>query len=174
VNDVRGEPHLEPYTAPDGRSVTLRDFLRQFRNKRLTIWVEVERRSLTRRQQRWYRGPILKALRERTGEDTAMLHLFCLGKFLDPPEFKQLAICDVRNGLVVEELTVSDPPSTTKLSTVEMADFCDSIREWAAQVLDLSIPDPDPNYREDVRKARLRTAVPGLRARHEQHGKAAA
>lgn len=154
---------MEPYEAPDGRRVSLRAYLADLTASGLvTIWVERERRSLTRRQQRWYRGPILDALRERTGEDKATLHLFCLGKFLDPPEFKQLTICDVQNGVVVEELTVSDPPSTTKLSTVQMAQFCDDIRQWAAENLRLVIADPDPRYRADVRKARKRLGLPEI------------
>lgn len=150
---------VEPTEAPDGRRVSLRQYLTELTAGGIaTIWVERAQRGLTRRQQRWYRGPILKALKERTGIDVLTLHLFCLGKFLDPPEFKQVAICDVRSGEVVEETTLSIPPSTTKLSTVAMAQFCDDIRQWAAQTLDLNIPDPDPNYRADVRKALARSA----------------
>ena len=86
-------------------------------------------------------------LAELTGHDVDELHAYCSHKFLNPPERKQLVIVDV-DGVVVDEADVQLYPDRVRLlSTSQMADYCDDIRQWAAADLHLDIPDPDRRWK---------------------------
>lgn len=91
------------------------------------------------RANRWYWGQILELLSEHTGHTHDELHEYCKARFIP----KRLAICD-GNGVVIDDRVVGG--STTKLSTADMAVYCDAIRQFAAEDLGLVIPDPDPAW----------------------------
>lgn len=103
------------------------------------VIIRKRRSKRSDKQSRWYWGGILEALSEKTGYTPDELHEYCKARFIP----KRLAICD-GNGVVIDDRVVGG--STTKLSREEMADYCEDIRRWAAQDLDLVIPDPDPMW----------------------------
>ena len=70
--------------------------------------------------------------------DTKQDHAFCLNKFA-----KTKAV-NYQTGEVVEF-----PDSTAGMTTIEMSTYTDKIREWAKDYLNISIPDPDPRWREE-------------------------
>ncbi len=85
---------------------------------------------------RWYWGVIVQAIADHTGYTPDELHDVLKMKFIP----KRLAICD-GNGVIQDEFVVGG--STRAMSTIEFSEYCEAIRRWAAEDLDLSIPDPD-------------------------------
>ena len=76
---------------------------------------------------------------DETHEAMKMLHL---------P--KELAFCNA-NGEVMGELVIGG--STRGMTTNEFYDYVERVRQFAAEKLDLNIPDPDPNWREKETEA---------------------
>ncbi len=103
--------------------------------------VKVERRRATRSlvQNAYYFGAVLTLLSEHTGFTVDELHEWAKAKFLP----KSLAFAD-GNGEVVDELVIGG--STTKLNKIQFGEYVEEIRRFAAEHLDVVIPDPDPNY----------------------------
>ncbi len=87
-------------------------------------------------QNAWYWGVIVEAIAEHTGYTADETHDILKMKFIP----KRLAVCD-GNGEVQDEFVVGG--STRKMTTSEFGDYCESIRQWAAETLDIDIPDPD-------------------------------
>ena len=130
----------------------------RLRNSPVEIIVRKQRSQKSQRQLGWYWGGILPALSELTGYEPDELHAYCTQKFLNPPERKTLAICDA-HGVVVDEADVQLYPDRVHLlTTAQMADYCEDIRQWAALELYLDIPDPDPEWRRQSRAASEATA----------------
>jgi hypothetical protein len=110
------------------------------------VSVRKDRASLSERQRRWYFGEILKRITEHTGQDVDDLHLYFKDRFLGSPDHRLLVLVD-GHGDVVDERDLLDGPSITTLSTTAMADYCDQIRMFAADRLQVDIPNPDPHWR---------------------------
>jgi hypothetical protein len=117
----------------------LKRVLRGLIGEVVEVIIRKRRSKRSDRANRWYWGCILEALSEKTGHTPDELHEYCKARFIP----KRLAICD-GNGVVIDDRVVGG--STTKLNREEMADFCEEIRRWAAQDLELVIPDPDPKW----------------------------
>lgn len=100
--------------------------------------VTVKRQRSTRSQQanRFYWGVVIQALSEHTGYTPDEMHEFCKMKFIP----KRLAVCD-GNGVIQDEFVLAG--STRKMNTVDFYEYVDAIRMWAAETLDVVIPDPD-------------------------------
>lgn len=130
--DEHGKLHL---VSP----IVFKQAIREFTGKPVELTVRLKRKSRSDRQLRWYWGQILELMSEFTGYTPDELHEYCKARFIP----KRLAICD-GNGVVVDERVVGG--STTKLSTTEMVEYCESIRRFAAEELGLAIPDPDPSW----------------------------
>lgn len=92
-------------------------------------------------QSRWYRGPVLNAISEKTGSTPEYLHEYF--KILFNPV--ETSIVDPVTG---ELLNVHiEGGSTRKLTAKAFSEFCEKVRQWAAERLDLDIPDADPRKR---------------------------
>lgn len=105
---------------------------------RWALEVSVRRRRATRsvRANRYYWGCIIQLLSEHTGYTPEELHDFLKAKFIP----KRLAVCD-GNGEIKDEVVVGG--STRKMNTQEFSEYCESIKRWAAEDLDVVIPDAD-------------------------------
>lgn len=105
------------------------------------VSVTIEKKHATRSQQqsRYYFGVVLALIAEHTGYTVDELHEWAKAKFLP----KHLALTD-GNGTIVDEHIVGG--STTKLNKLEFGEYVEEIRRFAAESLDINIPDPDPNY----------------------------
>lgn len=101
------------------------------------VRVTIERARATRSEQqnRWYWGVIMKHLSEHTGYTPDELHEYCKQRF----NSKKVAFCD-DNGVVKDEETIG--LSTTRLNKITFGEYCESIRQWAAEDLHVNIPDP--------------------------------
>ena len=116
-----------------------RDFDRQVQRLKdgWEVEITVKRRSVTRSQQQnaYYWGVIVRILAEHTGYTDVEIHDVLKAKFLP----KHLAITD-GNGEVKGEFVLGG--STRNLKTAEFSEYCEHIKEWAADDLDVYIPDP--------------------------------
>lgn len=116
-----------------------RDFdqaIAQFREgAEVEIEVTIRRAARSIKANAWYWGGIIHAISEFTGYTPDEVHEWAKAKFIP----KKLAICN-GNGEVVDEYVLGG--STRKMNTVEFSEYCESIRRWAAETLDLYIEDP--------------------------------
>lgn len=111
--------------------------IRRFRDG-AEVEIEVSRRRATRsiNQNAYYFGVVLQLISDYTGYTVDELHDAMKAKFIP----KKLAFCD-GNGVVQDELVLGG--STRKMTTIEFHDYIEQIRRFAAESLDVNIPDPD-------------------------------
>lgn len=88
---------------------------------------------------RYYFGVVLTVLSAHTGYTVDELHEWAKLKFLP----KYLALCD-GNGEVKGDFVIGG--TTTRLNRLQFYEFVESIRRFAAEALDVNIPDPDPGW----------------------------
>lgn len=125
----------------DGRC-DLRALISHITSLRGSYVVKVSRRAKPRTnpQNRWLWGCIypmmLNALIAKGWELTSTdeVHDFCA-------PFRNREIVNRYTGEVV-----SLPRSTREMDTAQMSAYCDTLRDFAAEYLDVNIPDPDPDY----------------------------
>jgi hypothetical protein len=105
------------------------------------VEIEVTLRRATRSvlQNAYYWGVVVHLVSEYTGFAPDDMHEWFKAKFIP----KRLAVCD-GNGEIQEELVLGG--STRKMNKLEFGEYMESIRQWAAETLDVVIPDPDPDY----------------------------
>lgn len=112
------------------------DQIRQFRDGvAVEVAVTIKRASRSVNQNAWYWGVIVEALSDHTGYAPDEIHELLKAKFIP----KRLAIAD-GNGEIVDEFVMGG--STRKLNTLEFGEYCEAIRRWAAEALDINVPDP--------------------------------
>jgi hypothetical protein len=107
-------------------------------DERWELEVTVKRQRATRSQQqnRYYWGVVVHLLSEHTGYTPDEMHEFLKMKFIP----KTLAVCD-GNGVIVDEFVIGG--STREMNTIQFGEYVEEIKQWAAQELDVVIPDPD-------------------------------
>jgi len=107
----------------------LKQHLLPLRGELVEVTAEKQRRHRTSPQNNYYFGVVLKMIGDHCGyrgaEEIDALHQEMRRRFL--PKRGSLSI----------------PVSTTSLNTVEMNEYIDSIKQWAAEELQLYIPEPD-------------------------------
>lgn len=109
------------------------------------VTVTVEKRHATRSSQanRYYFGVCLKHISDYTGYTVDEVHDWAKARFIP----KHVAICD-KNGEIKDDLVIGG--TTRKLNSLQFYEYLEAIRKFAAEELDLNIPDPDPDWREDA------------------------
>lgn len=110
-------------------------YLSTLKGKLVEISVKESRRTRSNQQLRWYWGCVLALVSEHTGYTAEELHEYFKARFLP----KHVALCD-GNGVVIDDRVIGG--STGKLTTKEMGEYCEAIREFAASELNINIPDP--------------------------------
>lgn len=102
------------------------------------IEVTVKRRRATRsiEQNRYYWGVVVELISEHTGYTPDEVHDFLKAIFIP----KRLAVQD-GNGVIHNEIVIGG--STRLMNKLEFGDYMESIRRWAAETLDVVIPDPE-------------------------------
>lgn len=105
------------------------------------VEIEVTRRRATRSQQQnsYYWSVVVQTLSDYTGFAPDELHDLLKAKFIP----KKLAVCD-GNGEVCAEFVLGG--STRKMNTIQFGEYMDSIRQWAAETLNVVIPEPDVDH----------------------------
>jgi hypothetical protein len=110
--------------------------LRTMRDCELRVSLTKARATRSQKQNAWYWGFVVGLVAEHTGYTSDEIHEIYKAKFIP----KRLAIAD-GNGEVVNEFVIGG--TTTRLDTLEFSEYCEAIREWAADALGVVIPDPD-------------------------------
>jgi hypothetical protein len=95
--------------------------------KRVEVTVDKLKHPRTNSQNRWYWGCILKLISDYTGEEPENLHNALKAHF---------APKNIVGSIVV-------PRSSRTLDTIEFAEYCEKVRRWAAEELNINIPDPN-------------------------------
>lgn len=107
------------------------------------VTVTIEKRHATRSLEAnaYYWSVVVELISDHTGYTAEETHDALKTMFLP----KKLAMLD-GNGDVHGELVIGG--STTKLNKVEFYEYVERIREWAPGALGVTIPPPDPNWRD--------------------------
>lgn len=120
---------LEDLTLRFINPAKLKQHLLPLKGQLVMVTAEKMRKHRTDDQNRYYRGVVLKMVADHSGycgqEELEALHYEMRRRFL--PNRGRLNI----------------PVSTTALDTVEMTEYIENIRRWAAEELQLYIPDPN-------------------------------
>jgi DNA polymerase III delta prime subunit len=77
----------------------------------------------------YYWGVVVKLIAQYIGEAKDDTHEILKGMFL-------------KRKKKIDELWISYTESTTKLTTEEMVEYISNIKQWAAEYLNVNIPDP--------------------------------
>lgn len=124
----------------------LRELLKGQRDGLYTVTIERQHATRSAAQNAYYHGVVLKLLSEHTGYTHDEIHEFCKLKF----NAKTVTLAN-DHGEIVDEQRVG--LTTTRLNKLTFGEYCESIRIWAASELQVYIPDPDPNWRENDTEA---------------------
>lgn len=110
------------------------------------VEILIERKLATRSiaQNAWYWGAVLGLIAEDTGQPIGDLHEFFKLQF----NVRPIVVCD-RAGVIVAEERIGG--STTALNRITFGEYCEAIRAFALEKLSITIPDPDPNWREAMK-----------------------
>ena len=98
------------------------------------ILIEREKKNRSIPQNKWYWSCIIPMIAKEIGEyDEEEIHEILKTMFL-------------KKVVVVKGKELWKVGSTTKLDVGEFGEYCEKVRTWAAQFLNVSIPDPDKNW----------------------------
>ena len=102
------------------------------------VWIQVtKQRRVSDPVRRYYYGCVLQMIQGHTGQDKESLHDFFKRHFLGTEEDEF--------GIVTAPSVFSN---TSKLAHEDRIQFVDDVRYFASGKLDVSIPDPDPEWRK--------------------------
>ncbi len=122
--------------AMNGREL-LTDWLRQHPEKHIELEIKVRRKQRSTQQNKYYWPVVVGMVCE------ALRHL---GHDVDEQETHELLKSKFNSEKIVNDETgevLEIPKSTARLNTVEMMDYIAKIQMWAAEFLNIVIPDPD-------------------------------
>lgn len=108
------------------KATAFREYLASLGPVRVTLTVEKERQKRSNQQNKYLWGVVYKLIAEYTGADAEEIHVamkFHFGK-------KRFI------GNIVA------PASTRMMDTIDMTEYIEKIRRWAAEELSINIPDP--------------------------------
>lgn len=102
------------------------------------LWIQLSRkRGVSDPVRRYYYGLVLEMIQNFTGHGKDELHEFFKRHFLGTEKDE--------HGIEVVPSVFSDK---SKLTHEERVQFIEDVRMFAASTLDMSIPDPDPEWRK--------------------------
>lgn len=134
-------PLIMPAQLVNGRlkvnRVRLAKLLAGRRDCELEIVIERKHATRSLSQNAFYWSAVIGAISDYTGYTAEEVHEFCKSRFLP----KRIVMAD-KHGEVTEEIVIGT--STTKLNKVQFGEFITAIQMWAAETLDLNIPNPLP------------------------------
>jgi hypothetical protein len=108
-----------------------------FEGKDVELVLRKKKSQRSLNQNAWYFGVIIEVLREHLGYDKDEIHEALKNKFASKT--------DERTGLVIVE-------STARMDTKRFGEYCEQIQRWAAEFLQVYIPDPNQvDYEEYTR-----------------------
>jgi hypothetical protein len=106
----------------------------------VTVTVSEEKDIRTIVANRYLWGVCYRDIEKETGQPRELIHAEMCERFLK----QQVVYLDKATGLTVEKWYVG---GSSGLSVREFYEFVEKVRLWAAEWLELTIEDPDPEYR---------------------------
>lgn len=106
----------------------------------VTKITDTESRGFSPAQRAYYFGIVLPPIAEHTGYSVPEAHEVMKAMHLPRPDAE-----NGKNGTIVGDLVVGG--SITKLRGKQPAQYLDDIIRWAAETLEVAIPDSDPDRR---------------------------
>jgi hypothetical protein len=102
------------------------------------VLVMITKKHATRSAQanRYYWGVVVELLAQHTGYTPEEIHEILKARFIP----KKLSVAN-GNGEIKGEFVIGG--TTTSMNKLEFGEYITSIRQWAAEELDVVIPDPD-------------------------------
>jgi len=113
------------------------ELLATFEGRPVSLNMSAGREDRSLPQNSWYWGVIVRMIGEHCGYSAEETHDALKQMFLRDRE-------NERDGLVRIK-------SSTRLDTREFSDYCEQCRKWAAEFLNLYIPDPNEVPIDEVR-----------------------
>lgn len=110
--------------------------LARFRDGAVQVTVERKFANRSTRQNSWYWSAVVGLVADHTGYTPDEIHEIYKAKFIP----KHVSLAD-GNGEIRGEFVLGG--STAQMDTVQFSDYCERIREWAADELGVVIPDPE-------------------------------
>jgi hypothetical protein len=129
--EKQGECNLQP----------LNDALNDAPDGLYSVEIRKIRRTRTLNQNDWLWGCIYPMLLD------ALIHEGW--EFTDVEQVHAFFKAQMTNDRVINKHTgeiIEFPASTAEMDTLTFATYCDKLREYAVEYLNLEIPDPDPNW----------------------------
>lgn len=118
-------------------------YVHQFKGQELALSVHPKSISRSLRANAYYWGVVLAMAEQESGQSANDIHCYWCELFL-PDEKKRLAFF---NRLTGERLQVIvDGRRTSKLTGTAFYDFVENCRLWCQEYLNVTTPDPDPEY----------------------------
>lgn len=109
--------------------------LKAMRDGEMRVAISKARATRSLNQNRYWWGVCVALVSEHTGYTPDEVHELAKQMFIP----KRLAFAN-GNGEVVGEFVIGG--TTTRLDTLEFGEFVEAFRMWAAETLDVVIPDP--------------------------------
>lgn len=132
-------PIIMPGTLEHGKlklnRAKLAELLKARRDCDVTVLIERKHATRSLSQNAWYWAGIMGTISAHTGYTQDEVHELMKAMFLP----KKLEILGKDGELV--EFTIGT--TTTSLNKIEFGEYIEQIRQWAAETLELYIPDPE-------------------------------
>lgn len=134
-----------PDRVVNGAFVTraVRELMREFEDQQVEVCIRPRRARTSLPQHRYYRGVVVAMLvQEMRNQGVQGLHG---GPITGEQVHQMMAMKFLRDSVCINEETgecIDVVKSTADLTTAEMAQFVDWVRDWAYEVFGLEIPDP--------------------------------
>jgi hypothetical protein len=109
----------------------------------VTASFEIKKATRSKAANRFWWGVVVRAISEHTGYTPDEVHEWAKAKFIP----KRVTFAD-GNGEIKDDLVIGG--SSAKLNANDFYEFVENTRRFAAEHLDLVIPDPDPLWFEKL------------------------
>lgn len=144
---MRSNPSVVALAEVTGGLLKLADRVRfqqqlsRMRDGQVQVRVEYLQVARSVEANRYWWGVCIQLVSEHTGYDPEEVHALAKQLFLP-----RLLSVQAGNGTLVGDVVIGG--STTRLDGKAFWEFVERFRRWAAETLDVVIPDPDPAWRE--------------------------
>jgi len=125
-------------------SKLVREAINQHRGGRVEIIIQKEKKKRSNDQNAYFHGVVIPMITQRLKD---------LGTFITKEKVKDMLkarYLALDEPIGDEGECISIVRDTSELSTIEFMDFISQIVQWAAEILDLQIPEPNEEMKLDL------------------------
>ena len=121
---------------------TIRNAIDTYRGKTLAITFDEPKKVRSNEQNAYFHGVVIPLVTERIND---------LGTFITQSKVKDMLKAEfLLYEIEINGDSIKMVKGTSELSTKEFKDFVENIQIWAADVLDLVVPDPNEQIKIDL------------------------